>query len=102
MAYFLKTLDLYKEHRISVVLVGYLVTREHYNAATVHVSYPQMYTKLESILADNSHNFPILDYHDLYWGQNDLFVDPTHLTLQGALNFSQVLAEDLKSLALIP
>jgi hypothetical protein len=61
-----------------------------------------MYGELESILSASGHHPPILDYHDLFWGQNEYFVNPTHLTIEGADIFTQLLAKDLKSLALIP
>jgi hypothetical protein len=101
LAYFLRTLDLCRQHDIPVVLIKYPTTKIYYDevAALVHVDrlYEEIYASLESYS-----EIPILDYHDLYWDQPELFRDPYHLNVTGARQFTTILRDDLLGLGLLP
>jgi len=101
LAYFLKTLDLCQQHNIPVVLVRYPTTKIYFEevSALIHVNrlYEEIYSSLEGYS-----EIPILDYHDLYWNQPELFWDPYHLNVTGAEQFTTVLKDDLIELELLP
>jgi hypothetical protein len=102
MEYFLRFLALCKKHEIDVVLVKFPVTYDHYYRFTFRFDIDEFYDEIEQIVA--ARNLPVyyLDYHDLYFGRNELFTDDDHLNLTGAKLFTQVLENDLIDLELIP
>ncbi len=100
--YFVRTLDLLREHGIEVVLVRYPVAREYYRIVDTKMDIAEYYDSLDTLLADNQFEYPILDYHDLFWGKNKYLANEDHLNQSGAEEFTQILVGDLKELGLLP
>jgi len=100
-AYFLRTLDLCKQHNIPIVLVRYPITQLYYTEAAALIPVDRLYEQIYAGL-DDFGEIPILDYHDLYWDRPELFMDPNHLNVTGAKQFTTLLREDLFELELFP
>ena len=102
LEYFLRMLELLKDHDVNVVLIRFPVTEEYLDGVSEYVSIEGFYEELEEILGENGFDYPILDYHDLYYGQYHLFNDPDHLNVTGAELFSLIVRDDLLELDLLP
>ena len=93
--YFIKLLTLLEENGIEVVLVRYPVTNQYFHFAASILPVFDYVNIMEDQLKQQGFEYQILDYHDLFWGRNDLFVDSDHLNKFGAEELSKILQEDL-------
>ncbi len=98
ITYFLKLIDLLESHGISILYVWYLITHEYYSEASKYVPADDFFNQVVELIPGDSGSKPILDYHDLYWGQNHLFYNAGHLNSTGADLFSQRLHTDIANL----
>lgn len=94
--YFLRTLDLLESYDIEVVLIRYPVTTWYIDEVNALFSIEEYYQKIDEAIQAQGYQVKILDYHDLFWGQDDLFFDTDHLNGEGAKLFtSKYLLPDL-------
>jgi hypothetical protein len=101
--YFFRILALARENNVQVVLVRFPVTAEYYSSAMALPSISDHYENLDLMLAQNGFgSLPILNYHDIFWGQSNLFADSDHLNEQGAILFTQIVKGDLDEFGLLP
>lgn len=96
--YFLKLLAYLEEQQIPTLLVWYPITSEYYNETALYIPADDHLLEINKLLADNGYSTPILDYSDLFWGQNQLFRDPHHLNQLGSEEFTTILISDLEIL----
>lgn len=102
LAYFLRMVDLLETHGVKVVLVRYPVTEWYGEESKQYVSVKDFYRTIEDGLTKNDSMFIMLDYHDLFWGQDELFLDSDHLNATGAEQISIRIKEDLDRLGVFP
>ena len=100
--YFIKVLKLLEENDISVVLVWHPTTQYFYSQASQYLPGNNHLNIVEKLLTNYDFSYPILDYHDIFWGKNNLFVNGDHLNSNGAAVFTQILKSDLLEMNLIP
>lgn len=102
MDYFIRFLELCKKHDIDVVLVRFPVTYDHYYRFTFRFDIDEFYNEIFQEISDHDIPYYYLDYHDLYFGRNEIFTNDDHLNLTGAKEFTPILREDLRKLGLLP
>lgn len=101
ITYYIRTIKMLKDNGVNVVLVRYPITNPYYRMANRIIDADEFYTKLGELLKEDNVDVPVLDYHDLYWKQNEKFSDPDHLNLDGAKEFTLQLKNDLENLGYI-
>lgn len=96
--YFIKTIDLCKNHNIQVVLVRYPVSKPYYDMVNKKVNPAVFYDKVNKLLSEKELNIPLIDFHDIFFSDSDRnFYDPDHLNYQSSYNFSIALKNTLKT-----
>ena len=95
--YFGKSLKLAKENAINIFLIMYPISPEYDKELTKHgitrdEYYQAIFDKTTSILGKD---FVVLDYHDLFWNQEEYLADTSHLNYIGAEVFSKKVFKDL-------
>ena len=75
--YWKSILDVCIENGIELVLVKYPISKHCYYEEIR--GYGVLELRLEKILIDLKVSYKILDYHSLYFGQDEMFRDPNHL-----------------------
>lgn len=102
LTYFLKLVGYLEDHGVVVVLVRYPVTEWYYDATGAYFSIEDYYSRIGEVLADNENQVIVLNYQDIYWGQEELFVDTDHLNAEGASQLTVRFKEDLDKLGILP
>lgn len=96
MEYFLKSINLAKEHNISIIFIKYPVARElneYYENMNVTREnyYSEILMEINLTIGDD---YTLLDYHD-YYNDTSYFYDPGHLNIEGSEMFSKKVYLDL-------
>lgn len=99
-SYFIKTLQLLQNNHVKVVLVRYPISNPYYRIANQVIDVDTFNREIELMIKNHGFDFPILDYHDIYWRQKEMFNDADHLNVYGAKEFTKVLRKDLLDLGL--
>jgi hypothetical protein len=89
--YFIKIIELAKQHNIKVVLIKYPHSKEFIDVlAQNNLSVKDYYASLGKILDQrvNNKDYTILDYQNLYFNNSDYLCDPTHVNEKGAEDIS--------------
>lgn len=95
--YFVDTIELAQENDAEVFLVRYPLSDSYLKGlADKGIEKHVVYNKVRSMIKDKR-NIKILDYHELFVGQDELFSNSDHLNAQGATGLSEKIAEDLKT-----
>ena len=97
--YLVAILDLCRQHEIQVVLIRFPLSGPYWRQVANFMPLDEWDTNVAELLADRR-NVTILDYHDLYFDRDDLFMDPHHLNKQGVEIFSARVGRDLRDLGL--
>lgn len=100
--YFSRLLDLLDDHHVKAVLIAYPVIEDYYRIAGKQIDIPAYYADLQDLLYGRPASYPLLDYHDVFWGHDQYFSDADHLNATGANQFTELLAKDLEDLGYLP
>jgi hypothetical protein len=98
--FFLQLLREAKANNQNIILVIYPLeeqTAQYF--ATQNVTKQNTIYKLISEIEAITTNYTLLDYQDLFGHRQDHFTDPPHLNYQGALAFTEQLAQDLERIS---
>lgn len=98
IVYYIRTIKMLKKNGVNVVLVRYPVTNPYYRMAARIIDVEVYYSKIGELMFRKGIDVPVLDYHDLYWRQNEKFSDPDHLNLDAAKEFTFQVRNDLVDL----
>lgn len=95
-AAFVETIDYLKEQKVTVVLIAYPVTQEYEKLMEEkNISRNMFYEKV--LAGINNTQIILLDYHDVFANQSELFSDADHVNAQGATLLSELIEDDLAS-----
>lgn len=83
------------QHDVRLVLVAFPVTWDYWTFAQRSGAPEQVQQQVVDPLLASDPEVIRLDYHGLFFGQNDLFSDPHHLNPEGRLRFTRQLRQDL-------
>ena len=100
--YFLRLLALLDKNDIPAMFIKYPVIQSYYQVAGKYLDIDSYYADVQGLLDQHSGPYLLLDYHDLFWGNNDYFSDADHLNETGAIEFTKILYQDLKDLDYLP
>jgi len=98
--YFNRIARLCREHGLTLVWVRFPASEEYYAQMLQRLPIAEWQALVDSLLKQNS-NVVLLDYHDIYFGHDDLFFDPNHLNDDGSIAFTKILREQLVRRALL-
>lgn len=83
------------DNHIRLVLVSYPVTADYYQWVERTPAPLRVRTEIALPLGKRRPDVLQLDYHDRFFGRNDLFSDPHHLNPAGRAEFTRILRRDL-------
>jgi hypothetical protein len=93
--YFYRLLDLLETQDVQLVFVWYPATAEYEHAAAEYFPVGNHLSEMYALLAGRG-DVIVLDYHDLFYDQYELFTDNDHMNTAGAEILTQMLLADLK------
>lgn len=102
--YFKKTLELAKEKGTKIILIKYPITKLEFdhivnnNNITTEEYYNFLYDTVEEVIGKD---YIVLDYHDIFFENEEYFADLRHLHYTGADILSEKVYSDLVKLGII-
>ena len=96
LIYFKKVLQLAKANNLTIVFIKYPLTNEYSLELAAHnISRQDYYDNLFKEINNETSKYYVLDYHDLFLNQSDLFADPDHCNYFGSKILSEKVNDDL-------
>lgn len=83
-----------RENGLALVWIRFPVTRAYQEAMEQRLPVEE-WTALADSLAETNPNVVLLDYHDAYFGKDELFFDSNHLNGEGILRFTATVRGEL-------
>jgi hypothetical protein len=91
-----------KDNQVRLVVISYPVTQEYWRVVERTGAPMRVKTEIALPLAKLRPDVLQLDYHDKFFGRNELFSDPHHLNLKGRAEFTRLLKADLAAVGVVP